>query len=567
MFSKYRAPGVYVEEVPSLVKAIAGVSTSTPGFIGQIKGTTETINQNVPNEPIGKGDGTKKDFQITQTHYPVIEQGYQFKVNNQPTQATLVNDKTNRVAIVTFTEAPAAGADITGNYQYQATESSSIIDQPLNDKVVNLPIGKGDGKNTKFQFREGDSPTFDTLKIYVEGQKVANEKFEFGLVDGQKRSYQVTFKDAKDVPDKAIITADYERKFVPVVGEVKLCTNFTEFKKYFGDFSTNEGQRTLAHAVYGFFSNGGSRCFVVLIKDEDTNGLDEALEKFERFDEIAIVAKPGDIDDVTRDKLVTHCLKTGDRFAIFDGPQNATNLITLTQIAAETRDASNDQKGIMPKRTDLAAWYFPWIKVFDPVTKFLNRDGDGLLAVPPSGHIAGVYARVDNDRGVFKAPANEAIVGAIDVTQPLSKAEQELLNPDGVNCIRVLNKNILIWGARTIGGDLNQDLKYINVRRTLLYLRESIDEGTQWAVFEPNTPNLWKKITRNVSDFLTNVWRSGALFGNTPTEAFYVKCDEETNPPELREVGQVVTEVGVAIVRPAEFVIFRISQFTSQPNQ
>jgi uncharacterized protein len=118
----------------------------------------------------------------------------------------------------------------------------------------------------------------------------------------------------------------------------------------------------------------------------------------------------------------------------------------------------------------------------------------------------------------------------------------------------------LVWGARTVGGDDNQDLKYINVRRTLLFLRESIDEGTQWAVFEPNTPALWQKISRNVTAFLTNVWRSGALFGTTPQEAFYVKCDAETNPSSLREQGQVVTEIGVAIVRPAEFVIFRISQ-------
>jgi uncharacterized protein len=137
------------------------------------------------------------------------------------------------------------------------------------------------------------------------------------------------------------------------------------------------------------------------------------------------------------------------------------------------------------------------------------------------------------------------------------------LNPKGVNCIRSLNDNILVWGARTVGGDANADLKYINVRRMLLFLRESIDEGTQWVVFEPNTPALWQKITRNVTAFLTNVWRSGALFGTTPQEAFYVKCDAETNPPELRELGQVVTEIGVAIVRPAEFVIFRISQWTA----
>jgi uncharacterized protein len=217
----------------------------------------------------------------------------------------------------------------------------------------------------------------------------------------------------------------------------------------------------------------------------------------------------------------------------------------------------------MPQRTDYAAWYFPWIKVFDPATKLEHPTGDGSVGVPPSGHLAGVYARVDEERGVHKAPANEAILGALDVTQAISKADQMDLNPAGVNCIRVLNANVLVWGARTVGGDANADLKYVNVRRTLLFLRKSIEQGTQWVVFEPNSPALWQRITRNVTAFLTTVWRSGALFGTTAAQAFYVKCDAETNPPELRDLGQVVTEIGVAIVRPAEFVIFRISQFTA----
>jgi phage tail sheath protein FI len=135
------------------------------------------------------------------------------------------------------------------------------------------------------------------------------------------------------------------------------------------------------------------------------------------------------------------------------------------------------------------------------------------------------------------------------------------LNPDGINVIRTFNGNITVWGARTLGGDANGEWKYISVRRLFLFLRESIDEGTQWVVFEPNTPNLWAKITRNITAFLTNVWRSGALFGNTAQEAFYVKCDAELNPPEVRDAGRVVTEIGVAVAKPAEFVIFRISQW------
>ncbi len=346
--------------------------------------------------------------------------------------------------------------------------------------------------------------------------------------------------------------------FSPVAaGEVKLCTNFGEFKKFFGDFSTDQGQRNLAHAVYGFFNNGGTRCYVV--RETGTAQIaTSALQSFEAIDEIAIVAAPGVTDASVRSAIDTHCRqRTGDRFAIFDSPETVE---TAGSLDLTLLDPSNDDN-ILPDNSDYAAFYFPWIQVFDPATKIQDPQSDGLQYVPPSGHMAGIYSRVDTNRGVHKAPANEPVMGALGLKYNISKSQQDGLNPQGVNCIRDLNGNIRVWGARTIGGDANLDFKYINVRRLFLYLRESIDEGTQWVVFEPNSPELWAKITRNVSAFLTNVWRSGALFGLTPQEAFYVKCDEETNPPEVRDLGQVVTEIGVAVVKPAEFVIFRISQW------
>jgi phage tail sheath protein FI len=231
----------------------------------------------------------------------------------------------------------------------------------------------------------------------------------------------------------------------------------------------------------------------------------------------------------------------GDRFAILDGQE--TDTFTPEAIRGTTGNS------------DYAALYFPRIEVFDPV--------DGARAyVPPSGHVAGIYARIDTERGVHKAPANAVVRGALGLEHRLGRADQAGLNPAGINLIRDLNGNLVVWGARTLGGDANGEWKYINVRRLFLFLRESLDEGIQWAVFEPNDINLWAKITRNVTAFLTNVWRSGALFGITPAEAFYVRCDASTNPPEVRELGQVVTEIGVAVVRPAEFVVFRISQWT-----
>lgn len=322
-------------------------------------------------------------------------------------------------------------------------------------------------------------------------------------------------------------------------GKPQLITSWEKFKNTFGNFG--EGNKTLAHAVYGFFNNGGTRCWVTRVTNAtDTDAVTTALKGFNAIDEIALVAVPGALETAIQTAIIDHCEKSGERFAILDG-QRATEF------------TPDDIKGGV-RNSNYAALYFPWIEVFDPVT-----GSNGIL--PPSGHLAGIYARVDAERGVHKAPANVVIRGALGVESRLSKADQDGLNPDGINAIRPFNGNITIWGARTLGGDANLQWKYINVRRLFLFLRESIDRGTQWVVFEPNTPDLWARITRNITAFLTNVWRAGALFGNTPDQAFYVKCDAENNPPEVRALGQVITEIGVAPVKPAEFVIFRISQW------
>lgn len=337
-------------------------------------------------------------------------------------------------------------------------------------------------------------------------------------------------------------------------GVPKLVTNFSEFKAAFGDFSPDPARRNLAHAVYGFFNNGGSRCYVSWVaKDAD---FDAPLLAFEAIDEIALVAAPGVTTPALLDKLATHCSKEDGRnyrFAILDGPQ-----ADLSPYAANAATAGR------AKNSEYAALYVPWLMVFDPAEKKKTPTGNGMVAVPPSGHVAGVYARVDNARGVHKAPANEAIVGVQDVSLGIGRATQDTLNLRGINCIRVLDNRVMVWGGRTLGGESNGEMRYINVRRTMLFLRKSIDQGTRWVVFEPNTPALWKKIVRNVSAFLTDVWRAGALFGETEQQAFYVRCDEELNPSSLRNVGQVVTEIGVAIARPAEFVVFKISQYSAE---
>jgi len=333
--------------------------------------------------------------------------------------------------------------------------------------------------------------------------------------------------------------------------------SWSEFIQKFGDVQT--ANQMLAHAVYGFFNNGGTRCWVVRVAA--VGDVIKAIDLFESIDEIAIVAapiadegdKPADARNAINSALVAHCQKMEDRVAILDSTRDIanTNLNVTADATGIWRPAAN------PK--GYGAFYFPWIRVADP----LKAVGE-QVAVPPSGHLAGIYARSDAQRGVHKAPANEVILGALGTQYPVSKIAQGSLNAKGVNVIRNFGGTIKVYGGRTLASDSqggDPEWTYINVRRLFNYMRESIDNGTQWVVFEPNAPELWSKIRRNVSAFLTNTWASGALLGNTPEQAFYVRCDETTNPPEVRNLGQVITEIGVAVVKPAEFVIFRVSQW------
>jgi hypothetical protein len=240
--------------------------------------------------------------------------------------------------------------------------------------------------------------------------------------------------------------------------------------------------------------------------------------------------------------MIAHCERLGDRVAILDAPPDLT--------PQEVKKWRMDVTGF---DSSYAAMYYPWIKVMDPAT-------DQVIALPSSGHLAGVWARNDNTRGVHKAPANEVVQGAVGLAYQTTKGEQDTLNPIGVNCIRAFpGRGIRVWGARTLSS--NPSWRYINVRRLFNYVEKSIEGGTQWVVFEPNDRKLWARVKRDASAFLRTVWRDGALFGSSPSEAFYVKVDDELNPPESRDLGRLVIEIGLAPVKPAEFVIFRISQW------
>lgn len=395
------------------------------------------------------------------------------------------------------------------------------------------------------------------------------------------------------------VTAEASRKMVDkdgnrvavesLLNKATLVTSWTQFADLFGSFTDGA---YLPDAIYGYFANGGGVCYVTSIRALQEMPAQTAPSKrkaatpegeapapsaptapaplsandfigdpaartglggLEAIDEISLVLCPDlvagyDGAQAAKDRikavqtaLITHCEKMRYRFALLDTPPGLN-----AQQAKEWREFLNFD-------TSHAALYYPWLEI-------PNLGGGGTKLVPPTGHLVGIYSRSDAERGVHKVPANEVVRGAVNVEIQISRGEQDVLNPIGVNCIRTFpGRGIRVWGGRTLTS--NGAWRYINVRRLFNFVGASLDQGLQWVVFEPNDSTLWAKVRRDITSFLRVVWRTGALFGTTPDQAFYVKCDEELNPPEIRDLGQLIIEVGMAPVKPAEFVILRISQW------
>ena len=288
-------------------------------------------------------------------------------------------------------------------------------------------------------------------------------------------------------------------------------------------------------------SNGSALTGLDLIGSDDGPGQRTGIQALSERDDIAIVAVPGVTDQTVQGALLTHCERLKYRIAVLDAPATALDVVEM-QSHRQNYDSL------------YGAYYGPWLRA-------LNPENGRIESFPPSGYVAGIYGRSDANVGVHKAPANEVVRNITDVTLPFTAAEQDVLNPIGVNLIRDLTpRGIRVWGARTTTSD--QEWKYVNIRRLFIFLEHSIDLGTQWVVFEPNSEVLWAKVIETVSSFLTGVWKTGALHGTTPEQAFFVTCDRTTMTQDDIDNGRLICEIGVAPVAPAEFVIFRIGQAT-----
>lgn len=318
----------------------------------------------------------------------------------------------------------------------------------------------------------------------------------------------------------------------------------------------------LSRAVFGFFANGGGVCYVVNTDSMAAADLVAGLSHVAPLDDVNLIAIPGTFTAAADWLAVYQALEdqattSRNRFAILDPPPKVTDLGTLSNFLPPTGT------GARPPDSIHAAFYYPRVLVGPQVVAGRPLTGDPVSEpASPSGHIAGVFARVDANRGVHKAPANEMILGVLGVEDMLTDAQQDPRNADGVNILRVFGGNVVIWGARTLqlatSPTRDTDYLYTNIRRLVSYVEESLRLGLSWAVFEPNNLTLQKQITRSVRDFLDGVWRDGALFGATDDEAFYVRFPALFNRDVDRAAGKLTVEIGLRVTYPAEFIIVRI---------
>jgi phage tail sheath protein FI len=342
-------------------------------------------------------------------------------------------------------------------------------------------------------------------------------------------------------------------------GMPRAVTSWTVYRTLFGEFDSS---LSLPYAVRGFFENGGS--FLYVIPVDATDDLTGPIDQLTRTPEVNIVCVPGATDVTAQNLLIEHCAAARNRFAILDGAaqSGAANGAAASPVDADSALLTTVRQ---LSKSEFAGVYWPWIVVDDPAAPAGATERTKHVA--PSGHIAGIMARSDARYGVHKAPANEEVRGALDLEYPVNATEQGILNDERVNVIRhFAGRPPVLWGARTLS--VETAWRYVNVRRLVSYVEQSLTTGLGWALFQANTTSLWKSLERTISEFLDRIWQAGALFGRTAEQAYYVRIDEELNPRDARRQGQVFIEIGIAPVEPAEFVIVRLGLLDgSQPGR
>lgn len=574
--AEYLSPGVYVEEFDSGGKPMEGVGTSTAGFIGVAeRGPVEGLPQLVTNFADFKRVyggylssneyGDYRFLAYAVEHFFINGGSRAFIARVAPEDAAcasgMLPGKDAPLLVMT-----AKNPGMWGNSLKVVISPSSKAKTQILD-VLETAAGKCYAVKNGAGFYAGDAVAFSDGEQVVYNRIV---KSQDNIITFESE-FETEVTDRQLLPSKVITTCEFnmEVRFEDIVESYDNLSfnistaNFVEKKTAKSDLITvtvqkNEEEGGAVVPPFDRLASGGAAVVSVdfeggsngnalgmtaaeFIGVDNGAGKRTGIQAFVDNDVVSIIAVPGITDPNVQLSLVAHCENLASRFAVLDIPKDARKV----------QDIIN-HRNIFD--TTYAALYHPWLTVFDPLDK---RN----LSIPPSGSMIGIYARSDNTRGVHKAPANEVVRACVGLDVQFNKGEQDILNPKGVNLIRAFpGQGIRVWGARTASSD--GSWKYINVRRLFIFIEETIKANTSWAVFEPNDEVLWVRVQRTIEVFLTNLWRGGSLAGTSPEEAFFVNIGRATMSQDDIDNGRLICVIGVAPVKPAEFVIFRITQKT-----
>ena len=540
MAASYGAPGVYIEEQPSGSMPIEGVGTAVAAFVG----FTERYDrdQGDPTDPTGVKP------QLV-TSWPQYERVYGGFVRGAMLPHAVRGFFENGGSAAYICRIPGTDGDEAGG-RGRSSLTLPSADNPgtpslqlsavdpgveLEVEVIPPPAAPPSADGETADGASGNGATGEyTLRVYERGAL----REELGGIQFSGRSTRTVEKTVND-----------RSKFVRIEVQPLQGASLAERSPAAGRYTL------LAPPV----STKSVTPADLVGNESDRTG----YQGLAIAENVTMVAIPDLITVATREdgvldeemflgaqkQLIDFCEASHNKMAILDTPPGLSATRALEWRSRLARDSA------------FAALYYPNVVINNPLARPGATNGELYLTVPTAGHVAGVWARTDAGRGVWKAPANEAVRGIVRLDNDVTNGEQDLLNPDGVNCIRSFGSyGTKIWGARTLA-KTDPSWRYINVRRLFNFVEESIQRGTQWAVFEPNDFDLWQRVKRNITSFLRGLWTQGALVGGTPEQAFYVLCDESNNPPSSVDEGKLIVEIGIAPVKPAEFVIFRISQW------
>lgn len=575
--AEYLSPGVYVEEFDSGAQPLEGASSSTGGFLGlarrgEVQGIPQLVTgmadffrlfgSYLPENAFG--DSRYLAYAVEQFFMNGGSRCYVMRVapSNAKSAANFTAD-TEAAAVLKIT---AKNPGSWGNQIRVAITPSSKaktqIYEDLGGGKYRVKNNAGFNPGDVVEFSDGESAAQTVRVVSSQDNVIALSAELSGEVTDDKLlptkvlttcefSVTVAYQDEIEAYEKVslnVSAANHVSKIVNKSNIIQVQDNTTEeqaseavtpYAVISGGSDKNSVQIELGGGSDGSLDNLSAADY---IGEDRGPGKRTGIQSFIDNDEVSIIAIPGVVDPNVQLSLVAHCENLGSRFAVLDIPRDKTKVADV-----------QNHRNIFD--THYGALYHPWLSVFDPLDK---RN----IYVPPSGSIAGVYSRSDQTRGVHKAPANEVLRGVVGLDVQYNKGEQDILNPKGVNLIRSFTgQGIRVWGARTASS--NGLWKYVNVRRLFIFLEESIKRGTNWVVFEPNDEQLWARVQRTIDAFLTRVWRDGALMGASPQEAFYINIGRSTMTQDDIDNGRLICVIGVAPVKPAEFVIFRLTQKTA----